>query len=267
MHQPGPRPEAERITRIVRPASPPRTPRRRAPPAGQARQLPADRAVAQVAVPAEVLDLAQQLGIGDVGDERLLIGIDGDQSPTRARDLTRDLVDCVFRPGDVLEHAIDARPVERTVLVRQRPGVGLQIRTAARPSRLEHDRRRVDTDRDPVGARAHRQRAGVVSGPAPDVQQAGARLDVEQVDRPLLVGANERPVAHRVHPLGRPHGVGRTIDIGISTGQMHHGAINVTQERTDGERIKPSVLRMAGGSYATDEPGCSAEWPGTGRWR
>ena len=228
--------------------------------------MPADCAVAQVAVPPEILDLAEQLGIGDVGGQRLLIGIDGDETPARARD-ARDLVDGVLGPGDVLEHAVDARAVEGTVLIGQRTGVGLQIRPAACPSRLEHDRGRVDTDGDPVGACARRQRAGVVTGPAPDVQQAGTRLDLQQVDRPLLVGANERPVAHRVHPLRRPHWVGGVVDIGVSTGQMHHGAIKVTQERTDGGRIKPSVLRMAGGSYATDEPGCSAGSPGTGRWR
>jgi hypothetical protein len=49
--------------------------------AKQARELATDRAVAQVAISSEVLDLAEQRPIGDVGDERLLIGIDRDNAP------------------------------------------------------------------------------------------------------------------------------------------------------------------------------------------
>src|SRR5262249_25342382 len=49
--------------------------------AEQARQLPADGTVAEVAITPEVLDLAQQIGVGKVGDQRLLVGIDGDEPP------------------------------------------------------------------------------------------------------------------------------------------------------------------------------------------
>jgi hypothetical protein len=140
VHEPGPGHEAERITgirenerhRLAFDIGEPRPPE-------QARELPPDGAVAQVAVPPEVLDLAEQLGVGDVGDERLLIGIDGDDPPTPAGD-PGDLVDRVLGPGTCCSTR-SMRAVARAVFVGQRPGVGLQVGPAAGVGRLGMTRR------------------------------------------------------------------------------------------------------------------------------
>src|SRR5919201_2257580 len=74
--------------------------------AEHAGQLTADRAVAEIAIAPKLLDLAEQGTIGDVGDERLLVGIDRDDPSPRACH-TYELVHGLLGSGHVLEHAVD----------------------------------------------------------------------------------------------------------------------------------------------------------------